>query len=238
MVRALLFSIILLTSFRPALADTVNHDPFESFNRKSFAVHQFLDTYLARPAAVAYKTVLPTPARTGIGNFFSNISEPITMVNALFQGDLDRFSKATGRFFINSSFGLLGFIDMASYAGIENPREDTDQTLAMAGIPSGPYLFIPLLGPSTPRHLFGRSIDSILTPYSHFDQWEDRDGAAFLDALHGRSELIEPLDNLSRSSADLYVSMRSFYFQNREAEINNGEVNIDDLPDVLDLDEK
>ncbi len=238
MFRAVLFAFLLLASTRPGLADTSNQDPFESFNRKSFAVHQFLDTYFARPIALTYRTVVPSPARTGVANFFRNISEPVTMANALAQGQWERFAQSSGRFIINSTFGLLGLIDMASYFGIDDPREDTDQTLAVAGIPSGPYLFVPLLGPTTPRHLIGRGVDFVLTPYSHFDQWEDRDGAYALDILHTRSELIDPLDDLNKTSADLYISLRSFYFQNRESEINNGEIDMESLPDVLDLGEE
>jgi phospholipid-binding lipoprotein MlaA len=83
MFRAVLFAFLLLASTRPGLADTSNQDPFESFNRKSFAVHQFLDTYFARPIALTYRTVVPSPARTGVANFFRNISEPVTMANAL-----------------------------------------------------------------------------------------------------------------------------------------------------------
>lgn len=238
MFRAVLFVILLLTSTKPGLANTSNQDPFESFNRKSFSVHQFLDTYFARPVALTYRTVVPSPARTAVGNFFRNISEPVTMVNTLAQGQWKRFAQSSGRFIINSTFGLLGLIDISSYFGIDDAREDTDQTLAVAGIPSGPYLFIPLLGPTTPRHLIGRGFDFALTPYSHFDQWEERDGAYALNILHTRSELIDPLDDLSKTSADLYTSFRSFYFQNRESEINNGEIDMENLPDVLDLGEE
>lgn len=219
----------------PVLAANDTRDPYESMNRELFAVHLVLDKNIAQPVARGYRAITPEPVRKSIGNFFRNLSQPVTMINAALQGNWERLGQSSGRFIINSTFGILGLFDIASAFDIDNPSEDMGQTLARAGLPSGPYIFIPLYGPTTPRHLLGFSVDIFANPYNHLDQWEDRTALATLDIINVREQLLDPLDDLENTSVDLYASMRSFYLQNRESEINDGEINLDQLPDVLEL---
>ena len=136
------------------------------------------------------------------------------------------------------TIGILGIIDMASHLGFEQQSEDFGQTLAKYGVGSGPYLFIPLLGPSTPRHLVGRTVDMFLNPTFYFSESEYRDGIFALDVINTRSELLEPLDDLAKSSSDLYTSYKSFYWQNRQFRIQDGATTFESLPDITDLDDE
>lgn len=210
-------------------------DPFERINRVSFAIHQTLDRFAMRPAAIAYRTVTPDFMETRIRNIFANLSLPASGINAALQGKAQQTLTITARFLINTTLGIAGMFDVAERFGLTPIYEDTAQTFARAGMPSGPYLFIPLLGPSSPRHLLGRAADQFMSPVSHLQEPRDRNPVIGLNLLQIRADLVEPLDDLTASSTDLYASMRSFYWQNREFEILDGETSIDTLPDVIDL---
>lgn len=230
-----LILLILTLGSNTRLSAAPISDPFELVNRVSFAVHQTADRFILRPIAMAYRTVTPDFIETRLRNFFDNLGAPISGVNALLQGKGRKSWIITQRFLINSSIGIIGLFDVADEMGLAPTYEDSAQTLAQMGLPSGPYLFIPFLGPSSPRHLVGRVFDQVLLPTSHLDEPRDRNLALSLGLLQTRADLLDPLDELEASSADLYVSMRSFYWQNREFKINDGNTSIDELPDVLEL---
>jgi len=236
--KILLLAVALLLATTSLKADDAIRDPYESLNRKAFAVHLVLDKYLARPIATVYKTALPTPIRRSIGNMLGTWSMPITMANDALQGEWRKLGTDSARFGINMTIGLAGIIDMASHLGMTKQSEDFGQTLAKYGIKSGPYLFIPLLGPSTPRHLVGRSFDTFLDPVTYLQEHEYRDSITGLGIINSRANLIEPLDDLEKSSSDLYTSYKSFYWQNRQFEINNGSTTFESLPDISALDDE
>lgn len=224
----------------PVEAGPVEGDPWEGFNRKMFAAHVFLDETLLIPAAKAYRAVTPRPARSGLRNFLGNAGSAKTFVNDILQGQFGRAGETGGRFLINSTIGFLGFTDTAAKLGIEPHREDFGQTLAVWGVDSGPYLFLPLFGPSTLRDTFGSAVDR----GTDFLMYVRTDPAAYAgyarggaSALAYREPFIEPLEEIQANSLDYYASLRSFYLQARKREIANGVTTYEDLPDIGEFEE-
>ncbi|MGC6472275.1 MAG: VacJ family lipoprotein [Parvibaculales bacterium] len=234
------FSRFLLIFFMAfglsACASTSNgtYDPLEPVNRVMFDVHNSIDRAVLKPAAKAYG-ILPEPARQGVGNFFSNLGEPFSMVNNLLQGKFTKAGASLARFGINSTIGLAGLIDVASAMGIERHKEDFGQTLGHYGVGPGPYIFIPVLGPTTLRDGAGQ----VGTTTLDSNAWDEAGvtdseyaGATVLNGLHFRHEGLDLLDEIEKSSIDYYASVRSLYLQNRASEIKDGKTDIDDLPDL------
>ena len=215
-----------------------DNDPLEPINRVIFSVNDGLDVVIIRPIATVYKTVLPTFVRRGIGNFLSNVATPITLANDLLQGEWLRAENTIVRFMLNTTAGVGGLADVAQHVGYQRHTEDFGQTLAVYGVPSGPYLVLPILGPSSPRHAVGRVVDLFANPWFWLLADEEtlvRLTPGAVSVVHARSESLESLDAIRETSPDYYVSIRSLYTQNREAEIRNGEESEDDLPDIPDV---
>ncbi len=215
-------------------------DPWEGFNRKMFATHMFLDNNLLVPGAKAYRAVTPAKGRKGIRKFLHNARTPSILINDILQGEWKRAGKTTSRFFVNSTVGFLGFADPAAHLGIESHDEDFGQTLASWGVSSGPYLFLPLLGPSSIRDGIGAGVDIAFDPLIYIDTDPARFAQysrAGMTGLSVREPLIEPLEDIQEKSLDYYASLRSFYLQARKREINNGRTTYDDLPDIGEFEE-
>jgi phospholipid-binding lipoprotein MlaA len=205
--------------------DAVN-DPLEPVNRALFEFHQVLDHFLLKPAAFVYQTLLPEPARTSIRSALLNLKTPVILANDLLQGETGRAGDTLQRFAINSTVGVLGLYDAADkWFGIAPHTEDFGQTLATWGAGEGPYLFIPVLGPSNPRDLGGFVVDSAADPLNWYLHNTDRDGwvwaRTITTGLDARSQLLETLDNLEKTSLDYYVTLRTVYRQRRADEIAN-----------------
>ncbi len=132
-----------------------NVDPFEPINRPIYRFNDIADRYVLRPVGRGYNYVLPQPVRNGVGNFFDNITYPVTIVNGALQGKFSQAGWDSIRFLMNSTFGILGFMDLATREGLPKNNEDLGQTFAVWGIPAGPYIVLPLLGPSTVRDGIG-----------------------------------------------------------------------------------
>lgn len=203
-----------------------NNDPIEPFNRTMYSVHQGIDHYVLRPVAVGYRRAVPQPVRTGVRNVLGNLRTPVILANDMLQGEPRRAGDTLGRFLINSTLGVGGIFDVAeSWFGVRGHSEDYGQTLAVWGVGEGAYLFIPILGPSNPRDLTGFGMGIAADPLTWVGQ-----GVA-VDALTGtragmtvvdtRESLIEPLDDVERTSLDPYATLRSAYRQRRNAEIRN-----------------
>lgn len=205
-------------------ADSVAvYDPYESFNRSIFSFNQGADEYFFRPIAQGYRYITPTPIRNSIGHFSDNLNEPVNMLNSFLQGDFQRGMKSFWRFVINSSFGLGGFNDVATTAGIPMQEEDFGQTLAVWGVEPGAYLVLPLLGPSNFRDFGGYVVDIAIDPKTYL-VWNN--GWAAFGVTGGqllvtRERLLDPIDDINQSSLDPYATFRSIYQQRREAEIHN-----------------
>lgn len=219
MIRPLLFvcTLVLGSSVWASTTDDPN-DPFEDWNRAVFNFNEKADRYVLKPVAEGYDAITPAPVQTGIRNFFNNLGEPITMVNALLQGKPGKAARSLTRFVFNSTIGLYGVIDVAGGMGLEREKEDFSQTLAVWGVGSGPYLVLPILGPSDVRGLTGRVADRPLNPV----QWQDEVGATELFIVNGVQTRAGLLGMEPMAAGDPYVLMRSAYQQRRDYEINDG----------------
>lgn len=215
-------------------------DPWEGFNRKMFAANNFFDETILVPTAKAYRAVTPAAGRRGLRRFLGNFATPVTLVNDLLQGEFGRAGDTAGRFIINTTIGFGGIADPAAQMGIEDHSEDFGQTLAVWGVPSGPFLVLPFFGPSSPRDGFGRIIDNATNPLPYFDS-NAADIAQYSvtgsTLISAREPLIEPLEDIKRNSLDFYASFRSFYLQARQREIANGITDFNDLPDIGDFED-
>ena len=216
-------------------------DRLEGLNRLVFRANNISDKYIIVPLARGYRKVTTNKMRKALRNFLDNLDTPVTLVNDLLQGQFGRAAKTGGRFVINSAIGFGGVADPAAKLGIEDHSEDFGQTLAVWGVPSGPYLVLPFFGPSTLRDGFGLGIDSFFfSPLNYIRTGAaqkarlSRSGATLL-AL--REPLIEPLEDIEKNSLDYYSSFRSFFLQARRREILNGKTAIEDLPNIDEYDE-
>jgi len=197
-------------------------DPLQPFNRAMFAFNDAVDRALIRPLAVGYRAVLPQQMRNGVNNFFNNLRAPTTLLNDLLQGKPKRAQQTVNRFVVNSTLGLLGFVDIASRLGFPAHQEDYGQTLAVWGIPSGPYLVLPLLGPSTARDALGKVPEFYIAD----PLWDPDDTAVTitrfgLRAVDVRSRLLD-LDRIVQMQVDPYLFFREAYLQNRRRAIMDG----------------
>lgn len=201
------------------------NDPLEPLNRGMFFVNDGIDTLVLRPAAEAYRIFLPPEVRTAIRNVLANLRTPVILVNDALQGETQRFGTTIGRFVINTTIGVGGIFDRARDFGLLGHTEDFGQTLAVWGAPEGPYLFVPVLGPSNPRDLLGFGVDIAANPLTWISGNDTVDAVLItrtgLGALDTREGLIEPLDALRQGSLDPYAALRSAYRQRRAVEIRN-----------------
>ena len=205
-------------------------DCFEGLNRATFKFNQVLDGVIFKPIAKAYR-VLPSTVRAGTGNALDNISTLVTIPNNVLQGDLKKAGVNTGRFIVNTTFGIVGIFDVAEKIGFpEYEKEDYGQTLGAMGVGEGCYLVLPVLGPSTARDTFG-SLANMMggdpwynvttvndTQYfSDFDYWASRAGTG----VDFRAKNLDSFENLEKNSIDFYASVRSLYLQDRQQKIAN-----------------
>lgn len=203
------------------------NDPLEPLNRAVFAFNEAFDHLLFRPAAEAYRILIPRPVRTGIGNVLDNLLVPKTAANLLLQGRPEEAAGSAARFVVNSTLGVFGIFDVASEMGLEPRFEDFGQTLAVwAGTThGGPYLVLPILGPSNLRDAFGLPFDVAMDPWTWIGQGEQvrllRIGRWVTQAIDAREQFIEPGDALRAQSLDFYAALRSVYLQRRERDIRD-----------------
>ena len=218
--------LILLSNFILA-----NDDPFEEYNRKVWAFNEFLDDNFAKPTAEVYTSITPDFIEVGITNFFRNLNELDNTANQLLQGRPLLAINDFSRFIINSTIGLGGFIDVGSKFGLERHDEDFGQTLGTWGVGSGPFLMIPIYGPSTPRGLAGRGVSSVLSGTFAIEETDVRIGLTALDALETRARYLE-VETLI--IGDRYSFIRDSYMQYQAFESSNGEDQPDNFVDDMD----
>jgi phospholipid-binding lipoprotein MlaA len=203
-----------------------NSDPLEPMNRKILAVNQLLDRVLFTPVAKVYVAVFPEAGRDAMKRVLDNMKEPTLLINNLLQGQFTRGEVTLGRFAINTSVGLLGVVDVAAKLGLDRRAADFGQTLFVWGVPSGPYLILPLFGPSNPRDAIGLAIDSQTDPatiLAHAYGIEQLTIARFAaSGVDERARVIDVLDDLQKNSLDFYAELRSLSQQKRNGELYNG----------------
>lgn len=203
------------------------NDPLEPTNRVILEANLFFDDILLKPLSQGYRFVLPEPARDGIRNALDNLRSPVILLNDLLQGEWERAFQTTLRFCINTTLGIGGLFDVASDLGVKSHDEDFGQTLAVWGAGEGPFLMLPLFGPSNIRDAVGLAVDSFSNPFTYyFDnigyEWANYTRTG-LTALDKRSRNIELLDELEKTSLDFYSALRNLYRQRRADEILNGQ---------------
>lgn len=190
-------------------------DPFEPFNRGVYSFNEGVDRAVLKPVAQAYNEVLPSPVRTGVRNFFANLADAWTAVNALLQGRGQAAIESLFRVQVNTVFGLGGLIDIASDADIPRHREDFGKTLGAWGVPTGPYLVLPLLGPSTVRDTAALPADIWGNPVSHLNDSGARYGLHALRIVDVRAQLLRVSNVLEEAALDKYSFTRDAYLQLR-----------------------
>ncbi len=198
-------------------------DPFESFNRAMTRFNDDFDRDIFKPMAQTYKRVTPTPVNRGITNFFGNLADVTSAANNLLQFKLIRAGSDVGRVVVNTTLGLLGFMDVASNLNLEIYREDFGQTLGYWGLPNGPYLVLPFLGSSTIRDTGGMVVDWIyLDPLAYIDLNEWRYVLTFVELVDKRADLLGAKDVLAEAALDPYEFARDAYLQKRLNEVHDG----------------
>ncbi len=223
-------------------AEAEIYDPGEGFNRAVFAFNDAVDTILVEPVAMGYRFITPQPMRTGVRNFLRNLKSPMQVVNQTLQGDLRGSANDVGRFVVNSTVGVLGLVDVAAMIGMPYEQEDFGQTLAVWGVGHGPYMVLPIMGPSSMRDATGMMVDSYADPLrlylynTHQEEWHyARIG---LTAVSTREELLDLLDDLQKNSFDMYASLRSIYVQRRAALVNDENPETAASPSIPDYDQE
>jgi phospholipid-binding lipoprotein MlaA len=206
-------------------------DPWERFNRSSFAFNDALDKAVAKPVAKAYKKVTPRIVRTGASNFISNLGSVTTVFNDVLQGKMKQAGHDSARFLMNSTLGLAGLFDPATHAGLEHNDEDFGQTLGKWGVKSGPYLMLPILGPSTVRDTIGRVPDQFTNPVNYLQDDSTRYIIQAVEFVDLRASLLD-LDAQLEKSYDRYAFVRNAWLQRREFQVKDG--NVDDVSSELE----
>jgi phospholipid-binding lipoprotein MlaA len=201
------------------------HDPLEPTNRAIYAFNDALDTVLLRPLAKGYRFLVPSSAREGIHNVLTNLGTPVQLSNDMLDGKPRRAGDTTMRFLINTSVGVLGFFDVAKRWGYPDHDADFGLTMALWGLPEGPYLFLPVFGPSNPRDAVGLGVNAAMDPFTWVGQ-----GAAvrglnwsrfFMNGLDQRERHLDDIDSTKKTALDPYATFRSLYRQHREGQIED-----------------
>jgi len=200
------------------------YDPFEPVNRAIFSFNNVADRIVLEPIAKGYKKI-PSPIQSGINNFLGNLRTPLVVVNQFLQGQGENALQSSGRFLVNSTVGIFGLFDFAEKIGLEEKEEDYGQTLATWGVGDGFYIVLPLFGPSNLRDTTGMVLTMITDPINAYAVSEGEEWLVPMrtaaNAVDQRSKIIDEVNALRDNSVDYYAAVRSSYYQNRKAAINN-----------------
>ncbi|MES2127771.1 MAG: VacJ family lipoprotein [Pseudomonadota bacterium] len=222
--RRAVFALALACALTGCASTGANpKDPFEKFNRSMFAFNDAVDQAALKPAATAYKRVTPTFVQTGVSNFFGNLADAWSAVNNLLQGKGQEGMSDVMRFAFNSTFGLGGVLDIASEAGLRKHNEDFGQTLGTWGVPSGPYLMLPLLGPSTVRDTAALPMDFKADPWAYVYPVDTRNIGIAVRAVDQRAAVLDASNLMEEAALDRYEFIRDGFLQRRESRIYDGE---------------
>ena len=214
----LLVLLVLTTGCATTAQQEPNPDPFEGVNRAVFTFNDNVDRWMLAPVARGYKAVMPTFARRGVSNFFANLYDLNGAVNAALQGRFQRMAQNSGRFVINSTVGMLGFVDVATEMGVEAYRTDFGHTLALWGVKSGPYMMLPFFGPRTARSATGTAFDTVASLQWQLDT-TTRNWLFAVEVIDNRAALTTAEGLIT---GDRYIFIRDAYLQQREFFVNGG----------------
>lgn len=203
------------------------NDPLEPLNREVFDFNLFVDRILIKPVAQGYQAVIPETGRNAIRHFLDNLGEPIVFANNVLQGQFSRAHTTLARFLMNSTFGVAGVMDLASGTGLEKQTGDFGQTLYSWGVPDGPYLVLPVVGPSNPRDAIGTGVDGYADPWGHlagnYHESIANYGRYVVDGIDQRQRNLDVFDELQRNAIDFYAELRSLFRQHRAQDLRHGE---------------
>ena len=238
--RAAALGLVLLIGLIGGCATTASNprDPLEPLNRGIYTFNEHVDGLLLRPAAELYRLVLPDFARTGVSNFFSNLNDVLVALNNLLQGKVSYAASDASRVVVNSTIGVLGFIDVATKIGLEKHDEDFGQTLGRWGVGDGPYLVLPFFGPSSFRDAIGRIPDYYADPVTYVDPSRDRNLLWGTRVVSRRAELLGASRVLEAAALDPYEFVRDAYLQRRRNLVYDGNPPREDLDDDTDTNGK
>lgn len=211
-----------------------SYDPFEPVNRQIFAFNEKVDEFVLAPAGEFYREVVPSPIRDSVRAFLRHLSTPVILANDILQGDIEAAGATTARFFLNSM--TLGLVDLAALSGLPYRKEDFGQTLGVYTITPGPYVVLPLLGPSSVRDVIGLVVDRLIDPLaSPVDIFDSQRAATQVGLARGVTSAVDfravngrQIDGLRRDSLDYYAAVRTIYLQRRQSDVLNGAL----LPNV------
>lgn len=199
------------------VGESTENDPWEPLNRGLYKVSYVIDGTVLKPITQVYRGVVPEQGQTMVHNFVENLASPITFANSVLQGDAENSLATLWRFLINSTVGVAGLFDVATSIGLTNRKTEFGQTLALYGVESGPYVFLPILGPSNVRDSLGRIVDA----FTHPAMYVESDAAAItlwgVTAIDTRSQNYDLLEDVYRTSLDPYATFRSGYTQKRNS---------------------
>lgn len=205
------------------------NDPLETINRGIFKFNEAVDFILLKPIARTYVFIVPEAGRTGVHNVLSNLGEPVNALNGFLQGNPERGFTSLWRFILNSTLGVAGIFDFAgANTDLKYVQEDFGQTLAVYGSGTGPYIVLPIIGPSSGRDTAGLVVDALTNPFNHLDNDKLVYGRLALNVIDARARNLDLVDDIYANSLDPYATFRSAYLQRREALVNNQRV-----PDTL-----
>ncbi len=201
------------------------NDPAEPTNRVFYAINNGIDTVLLKPIAQVYRAVLPQTVRTHTHNFLANLGEPVQLFNDMFEAKPRRAGDSLMRLMLNTTVGVGGVFDVATDLGWPDHDSDSGITLAIWGIPNGPYLFLPILGPSSPREALGFGMDYAVNPMSWIGHGQTDTVLGYsktaLSAIDARAAVLDDLDKITSQALDPYATIRSLYRQHRQSQIEN-----------------
>ena len=223
----------------PAVAQTAatgpNPDPWEHTNRGLYSFGRGLDAAIIRPPSIFFKRAIPRPGREGVHNVLANLGEPVTFFNDVLQVRLSKAGTTLVRFGLNSTVGVVGIFDVASGAGAPRHISNFGQTMGRYGVPQGPYVYIPVLGPSSVRGITGRVVDGFSDPFNYLNYGDSRTAVltsrAVISGLSARGEADATLREVDRTATDPYTTLRSAYLQNADSAAHDGAVDVNALPD-------
>ncbi|HEX2391104.1 MAG TPA: VacJ family lipoprotein, partial [Casimicrobiaceae bacterium] len=198
-------------------------DPFEPMNRASYRVHEVVDGHFIKPMVQAYVDYTPRLVQEGIHNFFGNIDDFFSFINAALQNKPDKAGHDLGRVITNTGFGLLGLIDVASEAGVPKGNEDFGQTFGVWGIPQGPYLFIPVFGPTTVRDGTGWIVRGYASPIGYIEDIPTRNVLWALNVIDLRASALQAESMVNQAALDPYTFIRRAYLQRRRYLVYDGQ---------------
>lgn len=211
-------------------------DPFEGLNRSIYTFNDSVDRVILKPVATGYRAITPEPLDKGISNAFGNLQDITTAINGALQLKISQSGADTARVLINSTVGLLGFFDVASHIGLTKHREDFNQVLKHWGVGAGPYLVLPFFGPSSLRHLAGRSFDvSIFNPINQIDHQPPRTTLQIVKVIDQRADLLNASNIVSKAALDPYNFVKETYFQQQAPAAKDDDAF--DFPDFPDFPE-